>query len=47
MASSLGQPTAALTLAGYGRADLDAGRLQIGFGEAGPGAPYMHISTLG
>ena len=42
-ASVSGRPNALVTLAGYSRADIDSGRLQVTFGAADASSPYMHI----
>jgi len=47
VATAPGLPTAAVTLAGYSRADLDAGRLQVAFGQADPTTPYVQILAAG
>ena len=42
-ASGLGRPNALVTLAGYSRADIDSGRLQVTFGAADAASLYLHI----
>ncbi len=38
-----GKPNVLVTLAGYSRADLDSGLLQVSVGASDPFSPYMHI----
>jgi hypothetical protein len=44
-ATAPGQPNALVTLAGFTRADLDAGLLQVTSGMAGGTDPYLYITT--
>jgi Ca2+-binding RTX toxin-like protein len=45
-ATSTGNPTASLTLAGYTAADLSNGRLSVSFGtDPGSGSPYMYVHS--
>jgi serralysin len=41
------QPTASLTLPGYGTADLSNGRLAVDFGFEADHTPFMHIKAAG
>jgi serralysin len=45
--STANQPTASLTLAGYGTSDLSNGRLAVAFGSEPDGTPFMHIVAKG
>jgi hypothetical protein len=47
-ATASGRPTASLTLAGYGHADLGNGRLSVTFGtDPANGSAYMFVHGNG
>ncbi|MBV8774066.1 MAG: NF038122 family metalloprotease [Deltaproteobacteria bacterium] len=46
-ATSPNQPTASLTLPGYGVSDLSDGRLSVAFGSEIDGTPFLHLTANG
>lgn len=45
-ATGPGKPNALVTLAGYSKADMDSGRLQVTFGSSEAAGSYLHIHGL-